>query len=81
MKTSSFKNVVASLLIRIPHFSGFKHVIPHLEAQLVPEATIVEVAPRLKESSATLYEKQVARYRREWCTLSAAQDLSFTALS
>ena len=28
---SSFKNVVASLLIRIPHYNGFKHVIPYLE--------------------------------------------------
>lgn len=81
LRTSSFKSVVAALLIRIPHFTGFKHVIPHLEPSLVPEAVVAEAHTRLKESSAGLYEKQVAKHKREWCSLSASQELSFAALT
>jgi len=42
---------------------------------------VAEVHTRLKDSSANLYEKQVTRFRREWCALSASQRLSSEVLT
>jgi hypothetical protein len=73
IKTSNYKNVVAALLIRIPHFTSFKNVIPHLEPALAPVSLLMDLSQKLKDSSSNLYDKQISKYRVEWCALSANQ--------
>lgn len=48
LKTSNYKNVISSLLIRIPHFSTFKSVMPHLQPHLVSEHKMMEIQSKLK---------------------------------
>lgn len=48
LKTSNYKNVIAGLLVQIPHFSSFKSVLPHLEPHLVSEQKMLEINPKLK---------------------------------
>lgn len=63
LKTSTYKEICAGLLVRLPNFQNKHTVLAHLHPSAIPLNLMVDIAAEIKKNKPSALERQLLKHR------------------